>query len=100
MPLTNDRQLTVEKSENYFISESAPKRIHDMNEKIKLILAVRDPSERAISDYVQRFELDKYLHPIRFPIEQHFITPIQVINFKKSNIQNILKNKFIFEHKP
>jgi Sulfotransferase family len=66
MPLTKYRQLTVEKSANYFISESVPKRIRQMNDKTKLILAVRDPTERAISEYVQRFELDKYLHPIGY----------------------------------
>lgn len=55
MPATNDKQLTVEKSDNYFNSKIAPKRILKFNNKIKLILAVRDPTERAISDYVQRF---------------------------------------------
>lgn len=55
MPATNDRQLSVEKSANYFNSKTAPKRIHEFNKNIKLILAVRDPTERAISEYMQRY---------------------------------------------
>lgn len=60
MPTTqNDEQLTVEKSENYFTSQITPKRIHEMNDKIKLILVVRDPTERTVSDYMQRFQIFK-----------------------------------------
>ena len=37
-----------------FVIPEIPKRIHDMNRKIKLILTVRDPVERLISDYTHR----------------------------------------------
>lgn len=55
MPLVSKGQLTIEKSPNYFISRATPQRIYKMNKDIKLILAVREPVERSISDYVQRY---------------------------------------------
>jgi hypothetical protein len=54
MPLVAEGQLTVEKSPSYFISKKTPKRIFEMNSRIKLILAVRDPVERALSGFLQR----------------------------------------------
>lgn len=53
MPLSYDHQLTAEKSPRYFIQENVPERIHKMSSKLKLMLVVRDPVTRAISDYVQ-----------------------------------------------
>ncbi|KAG2469413.1 heparan sulfate glucosamine 3-O-sulfotransferase 1-like [Polypterus senegalus] len=53
MPLSLPYQLTVEKTPGYFASPKAPARIHDMNSSIRLLLIVRDPAERLISDYTQ-----------------------------------------------
>ncbi|XP_059477540.1 heparan sulfate glucosamine 3-O-sulfotransferase 5-like [Neocloeon triangulifer] len=52
LPLSKPNQITIEKSPKYFVSKPAPLRIHEMNSTIKLILIVRDPVQRAISDYV------------------------------------------------
>ena len=53
MPMSSPSQLTMEKSPAYFVTEKVPKRIHDMNSSMKFLLIVREPVERAISDYVQ-----------------------------------------------
>lgn len=53
MPPTLPGQLTMEKTPSYFITKDAPKRIYNMNKNTKLIIVVRDPVTRAISDYTQ-----------------------------------------------
>ncbi|VDL74512.1 unnamed protein product [Nippostrongylus brasiliensis] len=53
MPLTNKDQLTIEKSPAYFHSKTAAERIRALNPAMKIIVVVRDPVMRAISDYTQ-----------------------------------------------
>lgn len=53
MPLTTPSQITVEKTPSYFVTRDVPSRVHKMNPKTKLIIVVRDPITRAISDYTQ-----------------------------------------------
>ncbi|XP_037332863.1 heparan sulfate glucosamine 3-O-sulfotransferase 4 [Pungitius pungitius] len=53
MPSTLDGQITMEKTPSYFVTSHAPKRIHSMARDIKLIIVVRNPVTRAISDYTQ-----------------------------------------------
>jgi len=53
MPLTTADQLTVEKSPSYFIDKRVPARVHSTNPGMKLILVVREPVTRAVSDYTQ-----------------------------------------------
>ncbi|XP_005999892.1 heparan sulfate glucosamine 3-O-sulfotransferase 1-like [Latimeria chalumnae] len=53
MPFSYTHQITIEKTPGYFTSLQAPERIHNMNSSIKLLLILRDPSERVISDYTQ-----------------------------------------------
>ncbi|GFS52006.1 heparan sulfate glucosamine 3-O-sulfotransferase 5 [Trichonephila inaurata madagascariensis] len=53
MPYSFADQITIEKSPAYFITESAPARIRAMNASVKLLLIVRDPVTRLISDYAQ-----------------------------------------------
>ncbi|XP_042293660.1 heparan sulfate glucosamine 3-O-sulfotransferase 2-like [Sceloporus undulatus] len=53
MPKTLEGQLTMEKTPSYFVTNEAPKRIHAMAKDSKLIVVVRDPVTRAISDYTQ-----------------------------------------------
>ena len=55
MPYTFPGQLTIEKTPAYFVTDTVPMRIFQMNSTIKLLLVVRDPVERAISDYLQLF---------------------------------------------
>lgn len=53
MPPSEVDQVTIEKSPAYFVTESAPSRVLAMNSSIKLIVIVRDPVIRLISDYAQ-----------------------------------------------
>lgn len=53
MPYSFPGQITIEKSPAYFITEGVPERIYKMNNQTKLLLIVRDPVERAVSDYTQ-----------------------------------------------
>lgn len=53
MPPTLEGQITMEKSPSYFVSRDVPQRVYHMNPAIKLLLVVRDPVTRAISDYAQ-----------------------------------------------
>uniref|UniRef100_A0A8C8DLM1 Sulfotransferase n=1 Tax=Oryzias sinensis TaxID=183150 RepID=A0A8C8DLM1_9TELE len=46
-------EITIEKTPGYFTSALAPERIRAMNSSIKLLLILRDPTERVISDYTQ-----------------------------------------------
>ncbi|XP_015595536.1 heparan sulfate glucosamine 3-O-sulfotransferase 6 [Cephus cinctus] len=53
MPPTLDGQITMEKTPSYFVTAEAPRRVQHMNPGTKLIVVVRDPVTRAISDYTQ-----------------------------------------------
>ncbi|KAI5716933.1 hypothetical protein M8J76_014802 [Diaphorina citri] len=53
MPPSYAEQVTIEKSPSYFVTPEAPERIRAMNASIRLLVIVRDPVTRAISDYTQ-----------------------------------------------
>ncbi|XP_063291286.1 heparan sulfate glucosamine 3-O-sulfotransferase 1-like [Pelobates fuscus] len=53
MPFSYENQITIEKTPGYFTAPQTPERIHEMNSSIKLLLILRDPTERVISDYTQ-----------------------------------------------
>nr|XP_010948267.1 PREDICTED: heparan sulfate glucosamine 3-O-sulfotransferase 6 [Camelus bactrianus] len=53
MPRTLDGQITMEKTPSYFVTREAPRRIRGMSPDTKLIVVVRNPVTRAISDYAQ-----------------------------------------------
>jgi len=53
MPESYEHQITIEKSPSYFVTSEASERIRAMNATIKLLLIVREPVVRAISDYTQ-----------------------------------------------
>lgn len=53
MPHSYHWQITIEKSPSYFVTPEVPERIRAMNSSIKLLLIVREPVTRAISDYTQ-----------------------------------------------
>ena len=52
MPFSNPYQITIEKTPSYFIEDLSPQRVFKLNPKMKLILVLRDPVERAVSHYV------------------------------------------------
>uniref|UniRef100_A0A6J0UIB9 Sulfotransferase n=1 Tax=Pogona vitticeps TaxID=103695 RepID=A0A6J0UIB9_9SAUR len=53
MPRTLESQITMEKTPSYFVTREAPRRIFSMSRETKLIVVVRNPVTRAISDYTQ-----------------------------------------------
>lgn len=54
MPIRKHSQyVTIEKTPHYFIDKQTPSRIANFLPNVKLILILRDPIIRAISDYVQ-----------------------------------------------
>lgn len=53
MPLTLEGQITIEKSPSYFVTKEAARRVQHMNPSTKLLIVVRDPVTRSISDYTQ-----------------------------------------------
>ncbi|XP_057717235.1 heparan sulfate glucosamine 3-O-sulfotransferase 3B1a [Corythoichthys intestinalis] len=53
MPKSSEGQLTMEKTPSYYITKEVPSRIYAMSKATKLIVVVRDPVTRAISDYTQ-----------------------------------------------
>uniref|UniRef100_A0A8C2ZBU8 Sulfotransferase n=1 Tax=Cyclopterus lumpus TaxID=8103 RepID=A0A8C2ZBU8_CYCLU len=53
MPKALDGQIVMEKTPRYFVTQETPARVHAMSQDVKLIVVVRDPVSRAISDYTQ-----------------------------------------------
>ncbi|XP_033150462.1 heparan sulfate glucosamine 3-O-sulfotransferase 6 [Drosophila busckii] len=53
MPYTIEGQITMEKTPSYFVTKEVPQRVYHMNPASKLLIVVRDPVTRAISDYTQ-----------------------------------------------
>ena len=53
MPSTIDDQITMEKTPSYFVTKGVPARIYNMSKTVKLLVVVRDPVTRAISDWTQ-----------------------------------------------
>ncbi|XP_012676027.2 heparan sulfate glucosamine 3-O-sulfotransferase 1 [Clupea harengus] len=68
MPFSLPEQTTVEKTPAYFTSAKVPERVWRMNPDVKLLLILRDPTERVLSDYTQvyynRLQKHKRLQPI------------------------------------
>ena len=56
MPPSLPGQITIEKSPSYFVTSKVPERVYRMSKTVKLIVIVRDPTRRAISDYTQSLE--------------------------------------------
>ncbi|KAK3608277.1 hypothetical protein CHS0354_007308 [Potamilus streckersoni] len=53
MPSSRRDQLTIEKTPSYFVTKEIPDKVYKMSKRTKLIVVLRDPVTRAISDYAQ-----------------------------------------------
>ena len=53
MPVTRGGQLTVEKTPSYLITTNVPRRVRRMSKVVRLVVVLRDPVTRAVSDYAQ-----------------------------------------------
>ena len=53
MPSTSKNQVTIEKSPSYFVVDEVPLRMSMLSPQVKLLLIVRNPIERLVSDFLQ-----------------------------------------------
>ena len=51
--IPNSGEIAIEKTPGYFHTPEAPKRVFEMDPNVKLLLILRDPVKRLISDYNQ-----------------------------------------------
>ncbi|XP_067879552.1 heparan sulfate glucosamine 3-O-sulfotransferase 1-like [Heterodontus francisci] len=70
MPVSLPHQITVEKTPGYFTSPKVPERIHSMSNSVRLLLILRDPAERVISDYTQVLYNRRARHKPTEPVEE------------------------------
>ena len=54
-------QITMEKTPNYFENPNGAERIYKFNTSIKLILIVRDPTKKVVSEYVHHRAFHRYV---------------------------------------
>lgn len=66
MPPTRPGEITIEKTPRYFVTPEVPERVHKMSNDTKLILVVRDPVIRAISDFTQAVSKNMYNANVTF----------------------------------
>ena len=53
MPSCKKHEIVIEKTPSYFVTPTVPLRVFKLNKDINLLLIVRDPVTRLISDYTQ-----------------------------------------------
>ncbi|CAI4229723.1 unnamed protein product [Auanema sp. JU1783] len=89
MPVTDGKQIVIEKTPGYFTSPLAPERVFNLNPKMKVIVILRDPVQRTVSDFTQvyynKLETNKTL-----PIfeEEVFIPGTKELNLSYKPIRN------------
>ena len=84
MPLSLPEQVTMEKSPSYFVTNGVPDRVYQMSPTVKLLVIVRDPTQRAVSDYTQSL----FKHPDNPPFEELVLVDAQkgIVNGNWSKI--------------
>lgn len=68
MPESHSDDITIEKTPAYFVRDKVPQRVYEMSKTVKLIVIVRNPVDRAISDYVQ---VTQRRHGVLPPFEKY-----------------------------
>ena len=97
MPFTNKNQITIEKSPSYFIVDEVPQRMSMLSQQVKLLLIVRNPVERVVSDFLQldskrlkkngnRYTFEELVFRSSGEVNQHY-SPVSVsmydVHFQK-----------------
>ncbi|KAL4237190.1 Heparan sulfate glucosamine 3-O-sulfotransferase 5 [Mactra antiquata] len=95
MPYTYPDQLTIEKTPAYFTEEDVPERVYRMNKTIKLLLLLRDPVERTVSDYVQLAEGKKARNKPIEKFEDHVIDSHGNINRSYKAVKRSIYHKHL-----
>ncbi|PFX24850.1 Heparan sulfate glucosamine 3-O-sulfotransferase 2 [Stylophora pistillata] len=86
MPKSREDQLTVEKSPGYFTSMTVPRRVYRSSKDVKLLVIVRDPTARAISDYTQLAL--KQNNSLLAKFEDYVTKEASVVDTKRSVVKN------------
>ncbi|PIO64950.1 sulfotransferase domain protein [Teladorsagia circumcincta] len=91
MPLSTADQVIVEKTPGYFTSAVAPKRVRELNPAMRIILIVRDPTQRTISDFTQVY-YNKLEQNKTLPIfeKEAFFPDSELINPEYKPVRNSL----------
>ncbi|XP_067874517.1 heparan sulfate glucosamine 3-O-sulfotransferase 5 [Heterodontus francisci] len=96
MPFSYPYQITIEKSPAYFITEEVPERIYKMNSSIKLLIIVREPTTRAISDYTQVLEGKERKNKTYYKFEKLAIDPTTCeVNTKYKAVRTSIYTKHL-----
>nr|XP_039256789.1 heparan sulfate glucosamine 3-O-sulfotransferase 6-like [Styela clava] len=94
MPTSIKSQITIEKTPSYLVTPEAPKRVYDMNPSMKLIVVLKDPVDRAVSDFTQSFMKHRRRHSFEdsvFMEANHTL----IVNSSKPNIKTGLYSKHL-----
>ena len=91
MPCTYSNQITLMKNAGYFFDSAVPKRIQHFNESIKLILMVREPVSRSVSNYIMREN-----RKIKFPNSSRAMQYIESFSSIVLNSSNDVKENHRF----
>lgn len=94
MPESNYDSLTIEKSPAYFVTKGVPERMKQMNPDVKLILVLRDPVERLISDFSQLIanRISQSREDLNNGSAQSSVD--KLVNISENDIWNRAKQKF------
>ncbi|KAI6227842.1 Sulfotransfer-1 domain-containing protein [Aphelenchoides besseyi] len=93
MPVSSQSQITIEKTPSYITSPKAAQRVYDFNPNMKLLVILRDPVARTISDFtqVQQQRLEKNSsQPVDNFEHVAFMSGTQQINVHYKPIANSL----------
>ena len=56
LPAASYGQVVVEKTPRYFVESKIPQRIRTLLPRVKLIIVLRNPIDRLVSDWLQEVE--------------------------------------------
>ena len=94
MPFSFNDQITIEKTPGYFRNVDVPKRVFEMNPKIKLILIICEPVRRTISHYAHLLsKISSYFGGLNRTFEEEILDNngnVQIEN-QSLNITEFLK---------
>lgn len=94
MSCSENHQIVLERTPQYFYYKEVPKRIFNMNKQMKLILTVCDPINRSISNYAMAKDRDR--ERLHYKFEDCILGNNGQINssckyVRKSNYQKFMK---------
>ncbi len=88
MPFSTPGQITMEKTPAYFVTQGVPRRLYLYPKDVKILLTVRDPVIRAISDFAHIDAHRVIDHQPRNTFEEEVLRPNGELNTNRSPISN------------